>query len=148
MTEDDVIDEDDTNATGLGVEDDHKDHQEVEVREDDQGSPEDNVIINYDLQPRYILRSRKVNMTTINDGQLEIFHNNMKDEKKFTPILKFKNYVTAENYKLDYFKLSDRAHFRAHKKGLVHHHLNCTKVNNCSECNFHTVTKKNRYYRK
>ena len=70
-------------------------------------------------------------MTTINNGQL----NNLKNLKSFTPILQFKSYITADNLKLDYFKLSDRAHFCANKRGLLLHGLNC------SECDFHKVTK-------
>ena len=123
------------------MEDDHNDHPEVEIQEDDQeGSTENNDIINDDQQHRYNLRYRKVNLTTINNGQLKTFTNNLKDEKSFTPILKFKNYITADNFKLDYFKLSDRAHFRANKRGWLLHNLNCKKEF-CIECDFHKMTK-------
>ena len=81
---------DDDTGAGLGVEDDHNDHPEVEIQEDDQeGSTENNNIINEDQQHRYNLRSRKVNLTTINNGQLKTFPNNLKNEKSVTPILKF-----------------------------------------------------------
>ena len=130
----DMIDGEDTSTAGLGGEDNCPDFEEIDVREDDQNDQAENIIINDDIQPRYNLRSRKVNLTSVGKEQL-------KNEKAFTPILKFKNYDTKDNYKLDYFKLNNRAHFRAHKRGLLHHHLNCKKERNCSECDFHRVTK-------
>ena len=36
--------------------------------------------------------------------------------------------------------MSDRAHFRANKRGLMLHNLNCKKEF-CSKCDFHKVTK-------
>ena len=85
-----IDDMDDDTGAGLRVEDDRNDHPEVEIQEDDQeGSTENNDIINDDQQHRYNLRSRKVNLTTINNGQLKTFPNNLKNEKSVTPILKF-----------------------------------------------------------
>ena len=49
-------------------------------------------------------------MTSVEKEQLKM-------KKAFTSILKFKNYDTKDNFKLDYFRLNNRAHFRAHKRG-------------------------------
>ena len=73
-------------------------------------------------------------MTSVQEEQF-------KKEKTFTSILKYKDYNTKDNFKIDYFRLNSRAHFRAHKRGLLNHHLNCKKEKDCSECNFHGLVK-------
>ena len=92
---------------GLGVEDTRTEiTQETGVREDDFGDDvSENIIVSNENQQRYNLRSRKKNMTFVEDrGQLKMNsikeREHLKIEKTFTSILKFKDYRTKTNIKL------------------------------------------------
>ena len=67
----DMIDGEDTSTAGLGGEDNRPDFEETEVREDDQNDEAENIIFNDNIQPRYNLRSRKINMTYVGKEQLK-----------------------------------------------------------------------------
>ena len=114
ITDDGVEDFDDD---GLGVEDSRTEiTEETGVREDDlDNDVSENILVSNENQQRYNLRSRKINMTFVYRGQLKMNsikeREHLKIEKTFTSILKFKDYKTKDNYKIDFFRLNSCAHF-------------------------------------
>ena len=81
---------------GLEVEDACPDFQEIEVREDDQNDETENIIVDNDIQLRYNLRNRKINMTSVQEEQL-------KKKKAFTSILNTKTIIQRIILKLIIF---------------------------------------------
>ena len=65
--EQDTFDGEDT--TGLGVEDTCTEFQETEIREHDLNDESENIIVSGKIPPRYNLRSRQINMTSVKERE-------------------------------------------------------------------------------
>ena len=98
-----------------------------------------NDVITGDKQHRYNLRPRKftVRLTGLKINKTDLVTGNLKKNS----ILKQKNYNPWVNFEMTNFKLSDKFHFLANKKALVHHESTCLYVD-CMECVFYKIIKK------
>ena len=138
---------------GLGVEDstDIKEDDEellLDKTDDDQlhqtegFQPENEKDIISDPKRRYNLRPRRkaiVNKTeTVNKT---VMIKNEIEDKMLKNILKCKNYSSNNNFNIKHFKMSDKFHFQANKKALLHHFMTCLVSENCNECLFYKTIK-------
>jgi hypothetical protein len=139
------VPEEEEEALGLGVEDDEVvvegDAAELDNQDGDDNTEDNPVNDNLVSNHHYNLRPRKVktNLTTLEINKLQMDQINLEQQNSI--LKKQKYYDPRMNFQLELFKMGDKFHFFANKKGLLHHKSICLKID-CEECKFYETIRK------